>query len=335
MKLTMRLLRQVASGLLGTLLALAAVAVEPQPPSANRVTLMPLWSPQAQFAGYYVGIEKGIYARHGIDVALLPAGPGFSPADALSSGKADFAVLWLTTAMQRRDQGLPLVNLAQMVQRSSMMLVSKRSSGIRTIADMNGRKVGLWGGDLSIPVYALFEREHITVREVPQGITVNLFLRGGIDVASAMWYNEYHTLLISGVDPDELNTIFIADEGLKYPEDGLYALDSTVRARPAITAAFVRASLEAWQYAFDHPDETLDIVIRRMREARLPANRVHQQWMLDRMRDLMQPASAGTPRGQLTRADYLAVAESMERERLIRGYPPFEEFLWSEDARQR
>ena len=335
MKLTMRLLRQVASGLLGTLLALAAVAAEPQPPPANRVTLMPLWSPQAQFAGYYVGIEKGIYARHGIDVALLPAGPGFSPADALSSGKADFAVLWLTTAMQRRDQGLPLVNLAQMVQRSSMMLVSKRSSGIRTIADMNGRKVGLWGGDLSIPVYALFEREHITVREVPQGITVNLFLRGGIDVASAMWYNEYHTLLISGVDPDELNTIFIADEGLKYPEDGIYALDSTVRARPAITAAFVRASLEAWQYAFDHPDETLDIVIRRMREARLPANRVHQQWMLDRMRDLMQPASADTPRGQLTRADYLAVAESMKRERLIRGYPPFEEFLWSEDARQR
>ena len=134
------------------MVALATAAAEPpQPPAANRVTLMPLWSPQAQFAGYYVGIDKGIYARHGLDVVLLPAGPGRSPVDALSTGKADFAVLWLTTALQRRDQGLPLVNLAQMVQRSSMMLVSKRSSGIRSIADMNGRKVGLWGGDLSIP----------------------------------------------------------------------------------------------------------------------------------------------------------------------------------------
>jgi NitT/TauT family transport system substrate-binding protein len=197
---------------------------------------------------------------------------------------------------------------------------------------MNGRKVGLWGGDLSIPVYALFDRERITVREVPQGITVNLFLRGGIDVASAMWYNEYHTLLISGVDPEELNTIFIADEGLRYPEDGLYALDSTARARPAITAEFVRASLEAWNYAFDHPDETLDLVVRRMREANLPANRVHQRWMLDRMRDLMQPTSAGASRGQLSQADYVAVGESMKRESLISTYPPFAEFHWSAHA---
>ena len=330
----MRCLRAIALGLPGLVVALGCAAAEPQPPPANRVTLMPLWSPQAQFAGYYVGIEKGIYARHGLDVVLLPAGPGRSPVDALSTGKADFAVLWLTTALQRRDQGLPLVNLAQMVQRSSLMLVSKRSTGIRSIADMNGRKVGLWGGDLSIPIYALFDRERVAVREVPQGITVNLFLRGGIDVASAMWYNEYHTLLISGVDPGELNTIFIADEGLKYPEDGLYALDSTVRAKPAITAEFVRASLEAWSYAFDHPEETLDIVIRRMREARLPANRVHQRWMLDRMRDLMQPASTDVPLGQLSPADYLAVAHSMRREKLIATYPPFADFRWPADALQ-
>ena len=328
-------LRQVALVLLGLACAVTWAGDDPGPPGKNRVTLMPLWSPQAQFAGYYVGIDKGIYARHGLDVQLLPAGPGLSPVDALSQGKADFAVLWLTTALRHRDRGLPLVNLAQMVQRSSMMLVSKRSTGIRTIGDMNGRSVGLWGGDLSIPVYALFERERVVVREVPQGITVNLFLRGGIDVASAMWYNEYHTLLISGVDPGELNTIFIADEGLRYPEDGLYALESTAQARPAITAAFVRASLEAWQYAFDHPDETVDIVLRRMGEARLPANRVHQRWMLDRMSDLMQTPSSDTKRGQLVPADYLAVGESMKREKLISAYPRFEDFHWSADARDR
>ena len=71
-----------------------------------------------------------------------------------------------------------------------------------------------------------------------------------------------------------------------------------------------------------------------MREARLPANRVHQRWMLDRMRDLMQPASAGTPRGATLAADYLAVGESMKREKLIASYPPFEEFHWSADAPQ-
>ncbi|HEY8220027.1 MAG TPA: ABC transporter substrate-binding protein, partial [Methylobacter sp.] len=38
-------------------------------------SLMPMWSPQAQFAGYYVALDKGIYARHGIDLKILRAGP--------------------------------------------------------------------------------------------------------------------------------------------------------------------------------------------------------------------------------------------------------------------
>ena len=107
------------------------------------------------------------------------------------------------------------------------------------------------------------------------------------------------------------------------------------QARPAITSAFVRASLEAWEYAFEHPDETVDIVLSRMREARLPANRVHQRWMLDRMSDLMQTPSSDTKRGQLVPADYLAVGESMKREKLISAYPMFEDFHWSADARDR
>lgn len=88
-------------------------------------TLMPMWSPQSQFAGYYVALDKGIYARHGIDLKILRAGPGCSPAEALNIGTTDFAILWLTTALQHRSAGTELVNLAQIVQQSSMLLISK------------------------------------------------------------------------------------------------------------------------------------------------------------------------------------------------------------------
>ena len=71
-----------------------------------------LWSPQAQFAGYYVALEKGFYARHGIDLTILEGGPGHSSAQALQDGTADFAVLWLTTALQLNDSGHRIVNLA-------------------------------------------------------------------------------------------------------------------------------------------------------------------------------------------------------------------------------
>lgn len=319
------------------LLLLAACAIMLSPvaaePALKRATLMPLWSPQAQFAGYYVALDKGIYARHGIDLVILPAGPGHAPAQSLEDGEADFAVLWLTTAIQHRSAGHRLVNLAQIIQTSSMMLVARKATGIVTVADMDGRKVGLWGGDLSIPPRTLFARSGVTVREVPQSHSVNLFLRGGIDVASAMLYNEYHTILDSGLDADELSVFALRDHGMDFPEDGIYALRETIDRDPALADAFVRASLEGWRYAFAHTDETLDIVVRRMREAHLPANRVHQRWMLERIRELALPDGSQEALGLLEERDYRAVAETLLRDGLVRGFPDYREFARRPDAR--
>ena len=295
-------------------------------------SLMPLWEPQAQFAGYYVALDKGIYTRHGIDLTLLRAGPGHSPAEALKKGTADFAVLWLTTAIQHRSQGTELVNLAQTSQSSSMMLISKKTSGINTIADMDGKKVGLWEGDVSIPPRTLFAMHPIKVRVVRQSHTINLFLRGGIDVTSAMWFNEYHTIIDSGINPEELNVIFLRDQGMNFLEDGIYTLQKTLDKDPALAAAFVEASLQGWRYAFDHPDEALDIVIKYMREAHLPANRVHQEWMLERMQDLMRPLNPQGKLGDLREQDYETVARAMQEYGLIRHYPNYHDFVWRADA---
>jgi len=295
-------------------------------------SLMPLWEPQAQFAGYYVALDKGIYARHGIDLKILRDGPGHSAAEALKNGTADFAILWLTTALQHRSSGAQLVNLAQIIQQSSMMLISKKTAGIKTIADMDGKKVGLWEGDVSIPPRTLFARHKIKVRAVRQSHTVNLFLRGGIDVTSAMWFNEYHTILNSGVDPDELNVIFLRDQGMNFIEDGIYTMEKTLHKDPALAVAFVDASLEGWRYAFDHPDEALDIVIKYMREAHLPATRTHQKWMLERMRDLMMPASVQGKLGDLLEQDYDAVGRAMQKNGLIRDFPDYKAFVWRPDA---
>jgi len=298
----------------------------------KNVTLMPLWEPQTQFAGFYVALDKGIYKQHGINLNILKAGPGHSPAEALEKGAADFAIFWLTTALQHRSAGTELVNLAQIIQRSSMMLVSKKTSGIKIIDDMDDKKVGLWEGDVSIPPRTLFARYRIKVREVRQSQTVNLFLRGGIDVASAMWFNEYHSILNSGINPDELNVIFLRDQGMNFLEDGIYTLRKTIDKDPALVAAFVDASLEGWRYAFEHPDEALDIVIQHIREAHLPANRMHQKWMLERMQDLMKPVNPQGTLGDLVSRDYETVARVMQRDGLIRNYPDYHDFVWRADA---
>jgi len=295
--------------------------------SLKKASFIPLWLPQAQFAGYYMALEKGIYRQHGIDLTIIDGGPEHPPAEYLRDGRADFAALWLTTAVQRRNEGSTLVNVAQVVQQSSMLLIALKSSGIHTLADMAGKKVGLWGGDLDIPARAVFDQHGLRVKVVPQSATVNLFLRGGVGVTSAMWYNEYHSILNSGVNPDELSVFALKDHGANFPEDGLYTLQQTVQRDPQLVDAFVRASLEGWDYAFAHPDEAIDVVLRVMRKARIPANRMHQKWMLARMQDVMRPAGNNGEAGVLSRQDYQTVTRELQRTGLVRGVVDYDVFV--------
>ncbi len=285
------------------LVASAAALAEPVANTPlKKATLIPQWQPQAQFAGYYVAYQKGFYRNLGIDLQILRGGPESEPSRLLAEGRADFGTMFLSTAIQKRVQDLQLVNIAQLVQCSSLMLVAKRSSGVLAPKDIDGKHVGLWGAEFQIQPMAFFRKYQLKVTSIPQAATVNLFLRGGVDVASAMWYNEYHMILNAGINPEELTTFFFFDYDMNFPEDGIYCLESTLRRDPEMCCRFVQASLQGWRYAFEHPDEALNIVMKHVDEANIATDRTHQRWMLDRMRDLMRNHGCGTGIGRVRSA---------------------------------
>ena len=292
----------------------------------EKVTFIPQWQPQSQFAGYYVAYEKGFYRDRGLDVKILRGGPNFPSAELLLTGRADFGTMFLTTGIVKRAEGFKLINIGQIVQRSALMLVAKKSSGITVPADMNGKKVALWGEEFQIQPRAFFQQHHLHVKILPQGSTMNLFLRGGAEVASAMWYNEYYRIIQAGVNPEELTTFLLSDYGMKFPEDGIYCLESLFQKDPGKCVNFVQASIAGWKYAFAHPDEALDIVMKYVNAANLPTNRVQQKWMLERMQDIIQPPGAGVPVGCLREETYEQVARELKKFGLIDNIPDFHQF---------
>jgi NitT/TauT family transport system substrate-binding protein len=307
--------------LLGCRTALAVDASVPTP-----ATFIVHWLPQAQFAGYYVAHEHGFYRQHGIDLRILSGGPDWPASGALLDGTADFATLWLSTGIRMRSHGAAIVNIAQIVQRSSLMLIAKKSTGINTPGDLNGKRVSVWEGDFLLQPQAFFKTYGLDVRILPQASSINLFLRDGVEAATGMWFNEYHTLLSSGVDADELTTFFFHEHGLNFPEDGIYCREATFARAADISNAFVQASLEGWHYAFAHPEDALDIVMRYMSAAHLAANRVHQRWMLARMQDVILPPGEDVPLGTLCAADYARVAAALRDTGRIDAVPEFESF---------
>jgi NitT/TauT family transport system substrate-binding protein len=302
--------------------SLSAWAETPLP----QVSFLPQWIPQAQFAGYYVAYEKGFYREQGLDVKILRGGPEWPPSEMLAQGRADFGTMQLTAGIVRRARGVKLVNVSQLSQRSALMLVAKKSSGIKSPQDINGKKVGLWGEDFQGQLRAFFRKHGLMVKTVPQGTTLNLFLRGGVEVASVMWYNEYHLLLNAGLNPEELTTFSLADHGFNFPEDGVYCLEETSKNKPLLCRKFVQGTLAGWQYAFAHPEEALDIVMKYVTAAHVPTDRVHQKWMLARMRDLILPRPGDKLSGVLNREDYYRVAETLKSDGTIKEIPDFSRF---------
>src|SRR6266851_6722152 len=105
----------------------------------DKMVLQLKWVTQGQFAGYYVAKDKGFYRQAGLDVTITPGGPEINPSQVIAAGGADAIVDWMPSALATRERGVPLVNVAQIFQRSGMMLTCRRDSGITSPANLRGR----------------------------------------------------------------------------------------------------------------------------------------------------------------------------------------------------
>lgn len=295
------------------------------PIKLRKVKFLPYWVITAQFAGYFVAEEKGIYKRCGIDISIIPYQPFITSTDLIKNGEVDFSALWLVNAIELKASGADIVNIAQPSTRSSAMFVTKKKSGINTIEKMNGKRAGIWSG-FELQPQAFFNKYKLDVKIVPIGSTNNLFLMDGVDITIANWFDEYHSIVNSGFNADELNTFFFADYGLNFLEDGIYCLSDKRKKDPRLCADFLNATLEGWMYAFNNSEEALDIVIKRAKNANQAINRVHQRWMLDRYKDLYLRKETNTFNTILSETDYRFAGSKLTEGGLIKQLPSFENF---------
>ena len=247
-------------------LGLAAGVAQAQ----DAVTLQLKWVTQAQFAGYYVALENGYYAEENLDVTIRPGGPDIAPVQVLMGGGADVMVDWMPSALAAREQGAPVVNIAQPFVRSGMMLTCLAESGIAAPTDFPGHTLGVWFFGNEYPFLSWMAHLGIPTDGGPNGVTVlrqgfnvDPLLQHQADCISTMTYNEYWQVIEAGITPEQLVTFKYEDQGVATLEDGLYVLESNLQ-DPAFVdrmARFVRASMRGWHWAEEHPEEAAMIVL--------------------------------------------------------------------------
>ncbi|WP_413698500.1 ABC transporter substrate-binding protein [Psychromonas sp. KJ10-10] len=238
--------------------------------AAESLTLQLKWVTQAQFAGYYVALNKGFYKDEGVDLTIKPGGPDIAPAQLLAGGGADVIVDWMPSALATREKGLPLVNIAQVYGESGMMLTCLKSSGITSPADFKGKTLGVWFFGNEYPFLSWMSKlgystaggkDGVTV--LKQGFNVDPIFQGQADCVSTMTYNEYGQILDGGLSDDELILFKYEEEGVATLEDGLYVLEDTLKDAKKVEtyAKFLKASIKGWEWVAEHPEEATMIVL--------------------------------------------------------------------------
>ncbi len=237
--------------------------------AADDVTLQLKWVTQAQFAGYYVALENGFYAEEDLNVTIKPGGPDVAPVQVLMGGGADVMVDWMPSALAAREQGAPVVNIAQPFKSSGMMLTCRKDTGIESPADFVGNTLGVWFYGNEYPFLSWMSSLGISteggdgVTVLKQGFNVDPILQGQAACVSTMTYNEYWQIIDAGLTADDLVTFKYEDQGVATLEDGLYVLEEKL-ADAEFTGQmerFVRASMKGWKWAEVNPTEAAMIVL--------------------------------------------------------------------------
>ena len=249
--------------LLAAALALTSFAAQAQ----EKVTVQLKWVPQAQFAGYYVAAAKGYYKAEGLDVTIKPGGPDISPVQVIAGNNADVIVNWMPDALAAREAGVPLVNIAQVFNRSGLMLTCKKASGVTSPKDLKGKTLGVWYGGNEYPflnwMAKLNLKPDVDIKVLKQGFNVDPLLQNQAACVSTMVYNEYWQIIDAGIKESDLVTFFYEDQGAASLEDGLYVMEAKLK-DPAFVARmgkFLRATFKGWNDAVKNPEEAAKIVV--------------------------------------------------------------------------
>ncbi len=251
----------------------------------------PNWENQAQFAGFFVALEKDFYKKAGLDVSVNNFDDKKQAVEALESGDSDFALMDTMETLINYSKGKEIKAIAAFYQVSPMVIVSLKKSGIEHPEDLRGKSVGIKEdhGDKS----------HAEINIMLQTAGIKESELKFVDLASSS--SEKEDLLNDRVDAVvisrtrlfqldkeglQYNVIYPEDYGASLYNDVLVADVDVLDRHPKEAKAFVRATIDGWEYAYDHPEEAIAMTLKYVKDEEY-LDPDYERYILEQSKPLM------------------------------------------------
>jgi NitT/TauT family transport system substrate-binding protein len=260
--------------------------------------------PSVQFAQFYLADQAGYYRDAGLDVTLEnkidPDLVTLIGQGAIDIGSADG-----TSVIPAVSQRIPITYAATIYGSFPSIVFAKESSGIRTAADLKGRRIGIPGkyGSSWIGLQALLASVGLTPDDVElvlypdfgQGVAVQ---QGAVDAATGFANNEPVQLELSG----ERAVVLHVDDATPLPGPGLVTGTKTLETKGEALRAFVAATLRAMDEIAADPQKGLDASVRAVPD--LGQDPATQLAVLRATIDTWTNARTGAPFGAIDRTGW-------------------------------
>lgn len=212
------------------------------------------WINDAEFMGYFIAIDNGLYEDAGLDVEYLPGGPSVIPESSLISGDADIALTSPdTTIAAILDQDAPFVIIGAQYQENPLGVVSLASSGIESPKDLVGKTVAV--PDVNrIAFEAMLTINDIdpdSVTVVPYAYDPTPLVEGEIDASLDFVQSVPFTIEEMG---EEASYFTLYEAGYRIPNDTIVVTQETLDSKRDAIKAFLAASIEGWEENFKDPE---------------------------------------------------------------------------------
>ncbi len=300
-------------------LLLPACAAKPTQPVGDTFSLPVGFVPNVQFAPLYAALDKGFFAEENITVTLDHS-METDTVSLVGANKIPFGICSGEQVLLGRNQGLPLVYIAEWYEKYPVGVVSLKESGIETLEDLRGKKIGtpVLSGASYIGFEAMLQHQGMTDSDVTLetvGYTQSeLLISGKIDSAIIYVANEPEQLKALGYEIDLLK----ASDYVQLVSNGLITNEETIKNNPELVTRMTRAVLKGIDWTQQHPDEAYEICKKYVDNLANADNQELQKQVLLQSIELYQQ-DRSTPLGTTDPAAWTQMAEVMKAMNLLKG----------------
>lgn len=225
--------------------------------SRDVIRLQLNWLPDAQHGGFYAALDQKHFADAGIDVEILPGGPGTPAIPKVATGRCDFAIGNADQVLLARQQGADVVAVFAAMQNSPRCIMVHEKSGIRSFGELENLTLALGDGK----AFAEYLRRHVplhNVRIVSYSGTVAKFLLDDNFAQQGYVFSEPLMAASQGGDPKSL---MVSELGFNPYSSLLIARRETVEGNPELVRKVVAAVRAGWENYLMNPAPTNQNII--------------------------------------------------------------------------